>query len=556
MNIFKWLKDKAGKMPVTVAQAAGITAVVGAAGFAAMTYLSSPADNNTSFIPPSAYEQQGDVVYVSRSGGGGQYEGRYAADGSLNSSLQVDAAPINLLNKQYEQQQRVRAMEEADVQPSYAGQDGADSVQLPKAYQMGAGETGLGMGTSGDKQLNAALDFSNLQKEIPGISDIVNKAQAQANASQQGASGDAGGSNAQAAKFTKASTDYTRVAGGGSSGSSGGSGGSGGNNTFVIQDSGKNMNSKEMAGALAQAKGAMADAQNAINGMKEGSRMRSSRASFGRSDGLGDEKNAHGQGSRMGYGNAAAELKYIRKRSAEIDRNKTNSANEGGRPFLASAKISGGLTVDGENITTGQGSSSGDLDSTDRQMRGLKGFAAGVQAGEDERNLALSELQNWMWQIFAAVAALSIAIGVFLKCFRGSGPIAKWIFLGLAIAATIAAVWMTVKLFDKVATYVNILGGDHDKWSTIGYVEGGVLLAGIATSWLVGMLGKGTMNASNWKWLFGTTGALVGGAFLGGGFGFYHMLSHKDQYLKDVEQANKGESQTSEQNKVWDEGDK
>ncbi len=555
MNIFKWLKDKAGKMPVTVAQAAGITAVVGAAGFAAMTYLSSPADNNTSFIPPSAYEQQGDVVYVSRSGGGGQYEGRYAADGSLNSSLQVDAAPINLLNKQYEQQQRVRAMEEADVQPSYAGQDGADSVQLPKAYQMGAGEAGLGMGTNADKQLNAALDFSNLQKEIPGISDIVNKAQAQANASQQGASGGANGSNAQAAKFTKASTDYTRVAGGGSSGSSGGSGGSGGNNTFVIQDSGKNMNSKEMAGALAQAKGAMADAQNAINGMKEGSRMRSSRASFGRSDGLGDEKNAHGQGSRMGYGNAAAELKYIRKRSAEIDRNKTNSANEGGRPFLASAKISGGLTVDGENVTTGQGSSSGDLDNTDRQMRGLKGFAAGVQAGEDERNLALSELKNWMWSTFLAVAAMSLAIAILVKIARGT-TLVSWPFWAAAGALTAAACVLTGLFFNKVATYVNVCGGDHDKWSTIGYVEGGVLFAGIAAGWLYGLLGQPNKSINAWKDLFKTFGYVIGGAFLGGGMGLYKMLSNKDQYLKEVEEANKGESQTGEQNKVWDEGDK
>ena len=74
MNLFKWLTNKTGKLPISLAQAAGITAVVGAAGFAAMSYLSSPADTNNSFIPPSAYEQNGDVVYVSQSGGGGQYE--------------------------------------------------------------------------------------------------------------------------------------------------------------------------------------------------------------------------------------------------------------------------------------------------------------------------------------------------------------------------------------------------------------------------------------------------------------------------------------------------
>ena len=63
MNILKWLKNNAGKIPVTLAQAAGITAVVGAAGFGAMTFLSSPSDNTNTFLPPSY--NQGEVVYVS-----------------------------------------------------------------------------------------------------------------------------------------------------------------------------------------------------------------------------------------------------------------------------------------------------------------------------------------------------------------------------------------------------------------------------------------------------------------------------------------------------------
>jgi len=474
MNIFKWLASKAGKMPVTIAQAAGITAVVGAAGFAAMSYLNTPTDNNTSFIPPSAYEQQGDVVYVSQGGGAGGYSG-YAANGEVASSFHArQSDSIRLANERYERQQRAQALADTDVQPAYAQEE----MQMPKAYQMGAGDVGLGMGTNADKQLNSSLDMlSNLQKEIPGLGAAVSNAQAQASAAQ----GSAPGANGQAAKFTKASADYTRVAGGRSSGS--GSGGSGGSNTFAIQDSGKNVSGKDATAALAQVGNAMADAQAAMKQMQEGTRMRSSRASFGR-DGFGEDKDVLGQGSRMGYRNAKSELEYLRKRSAEIDKNKTNSANEGGRPFLASAKISGGLTVDGDNVTTGTGSTSGDLlsSSTDRQMRGLSNWAGGVESSLENRTKDRHDLRKWMWWALPLAMVMIPVIGALATLARALaltfwGAWAAPIVKALAYALAVVTLYPIVRLIISGVSYMTKYGADGS--SIFATALGGILTAGV-----------------------------------------------------------------------------
>lgn len=513
MNIFKWLASKAGKMPVTIAQAAGITAVVGAAGFAAMSYLNTPTDNNTSFIPPSAYEQQGDVVYVSQGGGAGGYSG-YAANGEVASSFHArQSDSIRLANERYERQQRAQALADTDVQPAYAQEE----MQMPKAYQMGAGDVGLGMGTNADKQLNSSLDMlSNLQKEIPGLGAAVSNAQAQASAAQ----GSAPGANGQAAKFTKASADYTRVAGGRSSGS--GSGGSGGSNTFAIQDSGKNVSGKDATAALAQVGNAMADAQAAMKQMQEGTRMRSSRASFGR-DGFGEDKDVLGQGSRMGYRNAKSELEYLRKRSAEIDKNKTNSANEGGRPFLASAKISGGLTVDGDNVTTGTGSTSGDLlsSSTDRQMRGIKAGLTSVESKMEERTKSRHSMRKWMWIALPLALVMMPLIARLRLLARILKANVFTHFLGvlmdvLAIIAMVLALVPVIGLLASSISYMSKWGGDGS--SIFGTALGGILTGGLLASFFVPAVGKALAGVTNW--ILMTGGALVG---LGGATAFQFL---------------------------------
>ena len=543
MNLFKWLTNKTGKLPISIAQAAGITAVVGAAGFAAMSYLSSPADTNNSFIPPSAYEQNGDVVYVSQSGGGGQYE----ANGEVGSAFRArQSDSIRLANQQFERENQARALAEADVKPAYASDE---ETQLPKAYQIGAGDVGLGMGGNADKQLNSSLDmFSSLQNQFSGVGDAINKAQAQATDQQGAARGASTSTSGQtAAQLASAPRNWGQ---GGLTHA--GSGGSGSSNTFAVQDSGKNKrdDGKDAAAAMAQMGNVMTDAQAAIKQMSEGARMRS-RANFGSSDGLGIDRDARGQGARRRYGNAKSELEWIRKQSAEIAKNKTNSANEGGRPFLASAQISGGLVVSGDNVTTGQGASSSDLSSfkggIGGVLRGVKAKLDDVQADQDERNLARQELLSWFWTVFPVVMAATLAIAILVKIAKHIPAPFNVIFWVAAGLLTLASLFLIAKLVGKVNIYRHICGGD--KWSTLGYTLSGIFALGIGAGWLAGLLGKvkagqtfTIKSITAMQWITGIAG------FSGSGYGVYRMLTHKDQYLKEIADANEQSSQTQQQN--------
>lgn len=477
MNLLKWLKDKAGKMPISLMQAAGITAVVGAAGFAAISYMHTPTDN-TSFIPPSVYEQQGDVVYVSQGGGGGQY----TSNGEVASSFHATQSDsIRLANQRYAREQQARALEEAGAQPSYAGEDDS-SIQLPKAYQMGAGEVGLGAGDGADKQLNGALDmFSNLQKGIPGLGEAVENAQAKAAAGK--AAGQAGAAGKQPAQFARASHNW------GQGGTVHAGSGNNVDNSFTIQNSGKNPGSKELSSAMAQAGNVMADAQAMMKQMKEGSRMQASRASFGRSDGLGDDKDARGQGWRRNYGNARSELAMIRKQTANIDKNGVKSANEAGRPFLSSAKISGGLTVDeGGQITTGQGSSSGDLNSTDRQMRSLRGWASGVANTMETRTKDRHDIRKWMWWALPLALVTIPLIGAFATIGRAGIPIVSAVAWACAIVLAALTLWPTIKLLASGIKYATTYGSDA--YATIGMILGGLLTAGVGVALAVPGVGR------------------------------------------------------------------
>ena len=524
MNILKWLKDKTGKLPINLMQAAGITAVVGAAGFAAMSYLNTPTDNTT-FMPPSAYEQQGgDVVYVAQGGGGGQY----TSNGDVASTFHATAKTLELQDRQLRREQDARALADADVQPLYAEGDDS-SVGMPKAYQMGAGEVGLGMGGSGDKQLNGSLDaFANLQKEIPGLGDAINNAQAQAAAAAKGAS-QPGAASGNATKGQTAAQLANAPRNWGQGGTVRAGSGSNVNNSFAVQNSGKNQDSnKATADAMAQAGNVMADAQAALKKMQEGSRMQASRASFGNSSGLGEDKDARGQGWRTNYGNARSELAMIRKQSGKIAANNTNSANEGGRPFLSSAQISGGLTVDADGqVTTGQGSSSGDLSTADRQMRGLKGWASGVADDLGERTKSRHDLRKWMWWALPLALTMIPIIGSFASVARTAiNPIVKAIAWACAIVLAGVTLWPVLKLLMAGVNYASTYG--KDAYATIGMALGGMLTAGVGLALLVPGVSHWLGKLPVWTW----------GVALGAGFGgatAFKFLSEKGDGYTDEE---------------------
>ncbi len=472
MNILQWLTNKSGKLPVTLAQAAGITAVVGAAGFGALTFLSSPSDNNNTFLPPAA--PQGQVVYVSQNGGGGQYE----ANGEVGSSFK--AAPsrsIQLANQAAVRQAQTRALDESGQSPSF-GSDVPAGAPTPQAYQLSGADLGQGLGGGKNKDLNASLDtFSTIQNQLKGVTEAMNNAQAQAGAAQAqaGKPGAPVGNGQNAAQLASAPRNW------GNGGLTRAGGGNGGANSFAIQNSGKNARTRGATpGEIAQAGDAIAQAQAAMAQLQqEGTRL-PSRANFGRSDGFAEDKDARMAAARR-FGNAKGELEFIRKKSAAIASNKTNAANEAGSPFLASSKISGGLTVNGEQVTTGQ-SSSGDFNGKfDKQMKGIGAKMDQIQANMDERELARNELKSWIWSILAKSLIAIVGIALLVAAARAGGLFTAWLWVaaGAATAYILYTIWQGA--ISKITHYNSVCGAD--KWTTLGWLVAGIMTAGVGFAW-------------------------------------------------------------------------
>lgn len=514
MNIFKWLKDKAGKLPVTVAQAAGLTAVVGAAGFAALNYLSGPSDNNNTFIPPSAYEQ-GDVVYVA------QGPGSYDADGAAGSTFK--AAPsrsIQLANQQELQMRQAQEQEGFTAQPTFE-----EPVSAPKlggkAHELSSGEMGLGMGSN--KQIGNSFEIlKNMPDQFNGLGDVINQATAQAGANTPGAQGPAGppasgnpaaaprqleGNNGQtAATLASASRNWgngglTRAGGGGS----------GSGSSFVVQDSGKNKggpNAGPSAQELAQAGDAIAQARSAMTRMREGETL-TSRANFGPSDGLSGDRNASVRNARKLGGKGANELAMIRKQSAAISANRTNAANAGSLPFMSGEKLSGGLVVSEDNVVIGQSASSGDLGgrSTSRgQMKGIQAKLDEVQKDFDEQELSRDSLKDWLLQMAMVAVPAIIAVACLVAAARVAVlpwvSIVLYILAGILTLVTAAYIWIgTIR---RIVDYNATCGADW--WNVAGWGLAGLLTGGLGLAWLLGPSVVGNSVKAGWA----AFGGLIG----------------------------------------------
>lgn len=487
MNIFKWLTDKAGKVPVTLAQAAGLTAVVGAAGFAALSYLNAPVDNTTTFMPPSQGEE---VVFVSQNAGGGSYE----SNGEVGSAFK--AAPsraIQLANQQALREQQAQALEDAAPQTTYAAPPEENTeLTMPKAANLGGADFNLGLG--GSKDVTGTFDaLTSAQNQLKGMNErIQTQIQGAAAAAAQGgpnaggaAAGQPPAEGAQPGVLASAPRNWGK-------GGSGGSGG--GSNAFVIQNSNKNTRSAGAPGA--EVGDAIAQAQAAMNDMREGTRLRG-RASFGKFDGnLGDSKDATVGGSRR-LKKMGNELTTIRKQSADIAKSRNKAPNAGAAPFLASARISGGLTVNGDNITIGQ-SSSGDLSQTEKNLRGIKNRLKGVGEVIDQQNLARSELKSWLVSMFTTALAGIVGVAVLVKVAKSAAwpwNIVLYALAGILTALTLFYVWRGT--IDKAGNYADVCGSDG--WTTFAYSLAGIMTAGLGAAWIWGpsLVGKSvsTMTA-------------------------------------------------------------
>lgn len=451
MKIFHWIiKSRAGKMALSAMQAVGLSAAVGVAGIAAWQFLGAPADN-TAFSPQS-YDP-GEVVYVAGAAGGS-----YDANGEVKSAFQAKSS------KAIEMTERLSAAQKR-------ADEYDDSVTLPSstaepamaAYQMGSSE-GLGMGSNAAREENNPMAM--VQRSMAGVTDALSRVQSQA----QGAAAQAGQKPEGAVPtLASASKDWGSSA---AKQSLSGGNGSAFNSTFAIQgQAGGAADGKGQAAAMAQAGDVIAQAQQQAMGMTEGMRMRG-QASFGKEDGLGGSRNAVIADQRRSK--AAGDLEFIRKRSADAALNKHRSTNEGARAFLASTKISGGVSVTGDSVVLGEGQGSKDFNSDyNVNMGRVKGAIDSVSASEAERRQDRHNMQKWLWRaIFTCLGAM-IAIPLLKNSF--------WGWFG-AIAMTIMALGTAAMAIVKAAQYAHKWGASG--LSTTIMIISGFMVAGVAAAWI------------------------------------------------------------------------
>lgn len=472
MNIFKWIRCRAGKMALSTIQTMGLSAVVGAAGIAAWQYLGSPAETNNTFTP-AAYDP-GEVVYVAGANTGSYAGGSYAGGGESASSVQISTNTF----KRLEQQEMARQAEAemAEYAPDYSSVPSTPT----QVYQMG-GTEGLGTGANAVNEFNVQTNpMAAMQQQIKGVSDIVARAQQQAQPQPQ-APAPASGAPQGLPTLASASKNW------GSSAATGGSSGNAFNSSFSVQDSGKNGKESD---ALKQVGNLMDSAQNTLRNTMEGARLRA-QSSFG-SENLGGNRDATvlagGKDSKE-----ARDLKFISKRSNDAAKNKFRAANEGSRAFLASNKISGGLMISSENVTTGQGQGSKDFSADESaQLRGIKTWetSPGNTVDLEQRKKDRDDLRKWVWIAVPLALTLIPWIGAFATVAYNLLPnplthLAGVLCMSIAVTLGIAALAPALTLLIKGIGYAGKYGGSA--LSTWAGILGGILTGAVPCAFIPGV---------------------------------------------------------------------
>ncbi len=202
--------------------------------------------------------------------------------------------------------------------------------------------------------------------------------------------------------------------------------------------------------------------QRGLDGALAGNRNTSSFA---------QDRNARLGRGRNGRGERD-ELKDIVKRSADAAGNANSSANEGGRAFLANARNSGGVSVDGGEDTT-RGASSGDLAApTAHKLKAVGNKLNDVDKELEEMNQDRRSLTTQLIATIIGSIGMMVAGAIILKHYdnmirdwligTGGAPWAqarywylvtmRWIIAGVMMAAVAAA---NTLLFIKAAEFMD-----------------------------------------------------------------------------------------------------
>lgn len=327
---------------------------------------------------------------------------------------------------------------------------------------LGAGEGGLGMGA------NAAVELGPDGKPLTGNAagtDGAAVGAAAAAAAQGGQTkinklGEEPAGGLQRASIARASGSNL------GSSSAGGFGGNtrssaAGNATAEAAARLSSSSSYALSGAMPKGSTLIASNGN-IRGAAGGATEFVAGSRFGRS----------AMGARSQEGESLRDMALA---SSKVAANANRSANEGTSPFMARERLSGGITVEGENLNEFQGTADTSFeDDMNRRERGVAAAADEVDTSEQERKNHRSRLSKMLIALIPTVFMGMMTI----QSLKGSGP---WgMVAAIAVTAILGAAIIAFTV--DAAKYISKYGADG--WSIASLIGSAVMAAGLVLAWI------------------------------------------------------------------------
>ena len=442
MNIFKFLKSRIGAVSISAGKMAGVALTAGLVGVNVYNYAtSSPAAQEARVRSFSEVLTSGGVL---------------PEDNTMNFAL----GNVQFASAEERAAQEGTIFDAGDADVS-ALQGAMNSFSV-RGSALGAGEGGLGMGA------NAAVELGPDGKPLTGNAagtDGAAVGAAAAAAAQGGQTkinklGEEPAGGLQRATIARASGSNL------GSSSAGGFGGNtrssaAGNATAEAAARLRSSSSYALSGAMPKGSTLIASNGN-IRGAAGGATEFVAGSRFGRS----------AMGARSQEGESLRDMALA---SSKVAANANRSANEGTSPFMARERLSGGITVEGENLNEFQGTADTSFeDDMNRRERGVAAAADEVDTSEQERKNHRSRLSKMLIALIPTVFMGMMTI----QSMKDSGP---WgMVAAIAVTAILGATIIAFTV--DAAKYISKYGSDG--WSIASLVGSAVMAAGLVLAWI------------------------------------------------------------------------
>lgn len=365
MKLINLFKSKTGKMALSAMQAVGLSAAVGVAGIAAWQMMGSSSEPALNTVFSSSDDQE--VVFVAGGTAGAYASGNYGVGGEVQSGLRAKMSH----DMQLMQEDAARANAEPDA-PAFVQQE-----QQIQAFKMDGASGGLGMGANAANELgmNMSGGLEGVQQQMAAMQAALAAQQEAAAAAGQAAAGNVAQAAAQAAAQGQQAGAWGMADG-------------------MARASGSNLNSTPLQAGTGREGGASA------SGTLGGAQIAGAAGARGPVEALPGSRQAvsgFGRALRWDGGDDIDYIASLQKQSADVSQNRDRSANEGSRIFMAGERLSGGILLNGESLTTGNASSS-DFSSDDAISAlgsGVSGVQEDVVTYEEARQQLVEDIKDY-----------------------------------------------------------------------------------------------------------------------------------------------------------------